>query len=60
MKGWRTVLFGVLVALTSMLASPDMQAFIASHIPGLGAVVGTLIVILRALTTSTIFSGQEK
>jgi len=60
MKGWRTVLFGVCVALTGILASPDMQAFIAAHIPGLSAVVGTIIVILRALTTSSIFTGQEK
>ena len=60
MKGWRTVLFGVFIGLTAILASPEMQAFIAAHIPGLGAVVGTIIVILRALTTSSIFTGQEK
>ena len=54
-KGWKTIIFGVLVGATAALSSPEMQAFIADNIPEVGTGIGTAIVILRALTTSAIF-----
>lgn len=54
-KGWKTVLFGVLIAATAALSSPEMQAFISNNIPAVGTGIGTAIVVLRAITTSAIF-----
>ncbi len=54
-SGFKTVAFGVLVALIAIFSSPDMQAFFAEYMPWVGGLVGTVIVILRALTNSTIF-----
>lgn len=56
MKGWKTVLFGILLALLSVLSNADMQAFVAEHLPSVGAATGAIVVILRALTSSSIFS----
>ncbi len=55
MKGWKTVAFGVIVAAITMLSGQEFQAFLGDHIPWLGALTGTIIVVLRALTTSPIF-----
>ena len=57
MKGFKTVAFGVLVALLSLLsnATPEWQAFVAAHIPVLGSITGVLVVVLRAITDSPIF-----
>ncbi len=55
MKGWKTVALGVLIADLSVFSSADMQAWFGANLPVVGGAVGTIIVILRALTTSPIF-----
>jgi len=58
-KGFKTILFGVLVAAISVLSNPEMQAFVAEHLPEVGGMIGTAIVVLRAVTTSAIFKKDE-
>lgn len=61
MKGFKTVILGVLIAAISALSSPEMQAFVAENFAGVGATLGTLVVIMRALTNSPMFSkGDDK
>ncbi len=57
-SGFKTVAFGVLIALIAIFSSPDMQAFFAENLPWLGGLVGTIIVVLRAVTDSSIFKGK--
>jgi len=58
MKGFKTVAFGVLIAAISVLSNPEMQAFVADHLPEVGGMIGTAIVVLRAITTSAIFKKE--
>ena len=60
MKGLRTALYGLVIALTAVFSSADVQAFIAEHIPSIGGAIGIGIIILRAVTSSSIFSGIRK
>lgn len=55
MKGYKTVIFGVLLAVTSVLSNADMQAFIAAHVPAIGGSIGAIVIGLRAISTSSIF-----
>ncbi|KKL25242.1 hypothetical protein LCGC14_2407310 [marine sediment metagenome] len=55
MKGWKTTVFGVLIAVLGALTSADMQAWIMENFPWVSGGLGTAIIILRALTTSPIF-----
>ncbi len=59
MKGYKTVGFGVLLGLLSIFSNPDMQAWAAEHIPELGGSIGTIVVILRALTANPIFNIKD-
>ncbi len=54
-KGFKTFVFGALLALLSVLSNADMQVFFAEHMAWIGGITGMFIVILRALTTSPIF-----
>lgn len=59
MKGFKTVAFGVALALTAVFSSPEMQAFVAAHLPAVGGSIGLIVIILRAITASPIFSKPE-
>lgn len=59
MKGFKTVIFGLALALIAVFSNAEMQAFIAENIPAVGGSIGTIVIILRALTTSTIFKKEE-
>ncbi|KKM09344.1 hypothetical protein LCGC14_1722990 [marine sediment metagenome] len=54
-KGFKTIAFGVLTAVLAVFSSPEMQAFFAEHMKVIGGSVGTIIVVLRALTDSPMF-----
>ena len=54
-KGWKTIVYGLLIAVLSVVSSNDMQAFVGEHLPAIGGLTGTAIIILRALTDSPIF-----
>lgn len=56
MKGFKTVVFGILVGLTGLLSSPEFQTFVAEHLKVIGPLLGGAIVVLRALTKSSIFN----
>lgn len=60
MKGLKTVLYGLAIALIAVFSSADVQAFIADYIPQIGGAIGFGIVFLRAITSSSIFSGFRK
>ena len=55
LRGFKTVAAGVAIALTAVASNPEMQAFIAEHIPSIGGAIGTLMIVLRMHTSSTIF-----
>jgi hypothetical protein len=55
MKGWKTVAFGIITALLAVFSSPEVQEFVAANLPEVGIFFGTVVVILRALTSSPIF-----
>ena len=59
-KGYKTLAFGVLTAALAVFSSPDMQAFFAEHMKAIGGSVGTIIVILRAMTDSPMFKKAAK
>lgn len=56
MKGWKTVAFGILVAVLGAISDADTQIWITENLPWVSGGLGTAIIILRALTTSAIFS----
>ena len=58
MKGWKTVAFGVLVAALGALSDTDMQSWVLENFEWTAGGLGTIIVILRALTTSSIFKKE--
>lgn len=58
MKGWKTVVFGAALALTSILSNPEMQVFVSENLPWLGGIAGAIVVGLRALTSSSIFKSD--
>ena len=55
MKGWKTIAFGILVAVLGALSSADMQTWIIENFEWASGGLGTAIIILRTLTTSPIF-----
>ena len=55
LAGFKTVIFGVVVAATAVFSNPEMQLFISEHIPAIGGAIGTIVVVLRAVTSSGIF-----
>lgn len=59
MKGFKTVAYGLLLALGSILASPEVSEHVGSHLGWYGSLAGTLVVVLRALTSSPIFKKPE-
>lgn len=54
-KGFKTVFFGVLLALLSIFTNEDMAKWVAENLPWVGGGIGTIVVILRALTNSPMF-----
>ncbi|KKL90576.1 hypothetical protein LCGC14_1903260 [marine sediment metagenome] len=58
MKGWKTIAFGILVAVLGALSSADMQSWVLENFEWTTGGLGTIIVILRALTTSSIFKKE--
>jgi hypothetical protein len=58
MKGFKTVAFGVALALISIFSNAEMQAWVATNLPVVGGLTGTLVVVLRAITTSSIFKSE--
>ena len=55
MKGFKTVAFGVCLALISIFSNAEMQTFVAENLPAVGGITGTLVIVLRALTGSSVF-----
>lgn len=60
MKGYKTLVFGLLIAALSVLSNAEMQVFVADNLPALGSLTGTVIIILRAVTTSPIFKKEKR
>ena len=53
--GYKTFGMAVILGLITALSSAEMQVFIAENVTWLGPVLGTVIILLRALTTTPIF-----
>lgn len=58
MKGFKTVTFGVLLALLSVFSNAEMQQFVSENLPTIGGFTGTIVVILRAITDSPMFKRE--
>jgi hypothetical protein len=55
MKGFKTIAFGILIAVTALLADETTKQFILENFGLTGSFVGGAVVTLRAITTSPIF-----
>lgn len=55
MKGFKTITFGVLLALISIFSNEEVIQFVAENFPAVGTSLGTAVIILRAVTSSAIF-----
>ena len=58
MKGFKTVVFGLLLALTAVFSDATVQAFVNEHFQAVGAAIGTIVIVLRAITNSDIFKNE--
>lgn len=58
MTGYKTVLFGVILALISIFSNADMTQFFAEHLPIVGSSVAGVVVVLRAITKTAIFQND--
>ena len=59
MKGYKTIVYGVLLAGLSVLSNPEMQAWVGENLPYVGSGIATGIIILRAFTNSPMFKKSE-
>lgn len=59
LSGYKTVVFAALVAVTGFLASPEFTQWVAENLPGVSIGLSTAIVLLRAVTSSPIFTKPE-
>ena len=59
MKGYKTIAFGLMLGLLSVFSNAEMQSFIAEYLPEVGGSIATIVVILRALTTSSVFDIKD-
>jgi len=55
MKGFKTILYGLLIAVTAVLADESVKAFVLENFEAIGASLGAGVMILRAITSSPIF-----
>ena len=58
MKGFKTIAYGLLIAGIAIFSNGEMQEYFALHIPTIGGLLGTGVIVLRALTSSAIFKGE--
>lgn len=58
MTGWKTLLFGVSTALLGLLQSAEITNIVAQHPGMITTVVGVMIVVLRFVTTTSIFESK--
>jgi hypothetical protein len=55
LSGFKTVTYGVLLALISVFSSPELQAYVGENLPWIGGIAGGVVVLLRSITDSPIF-----
>ncbi len=58
LSGWKTVTFGLILALLSVFSNAEMTAWFAENLPAVGGSVGVIVVLLRAITNSDIFKSN--
>ncbi len=59
-KGFKTFVFGAALIVLAVLGDADVQAFLADRIEWFAGLTGTLIIVLRAFTSSPMFKGGVK
>jgi hypothetical protein len=55
MQGWKTLIFGIATALLGVLQSTEITNIVAQYPGGVTTGIGVAVIILRFVTTSTIF-----
>ena len=55
-KGWKTVAFGAIVAVAGFLEGAEITSVISQYPAYVGSITGFVIMGLRFITTSSIFS----
>jgi hypothetical protein len=58
MQGFKTFAFGITLVLLGGLQSQEFTDFVAQHPGGFSSAVGTIIIVLRFLTTTSIFKKE--
>ena len=59
MTGYKTVIFGALLALISIFSNTEMQGWIMENFEAVGGLTGVAVIVLRAITSSAIFKKSE-
>jgi len=57
-QGFKTFIFGLFLVLLGGLESSEFTTFVAQHPGGFSSAVGTLIIVLRFLTKTSIFKKE--
>lgn len=57
MKGLKTILYGIAIMALSAFSDQAVADFVAEHLPWVGGGLGLGVIILRAITTSSVFAG---
>jgi len=57
--GYKTVIFGVLLAAISVFSNTEMQGWIMENFEAVGGLTGVIVIVLRAITSSAIFKKAE-
>ena len=55
MKGFKTIIYGVLIALIAVLGDDSVKLFVSENFAAVGGLLGTGVVVLRAVTNSAMF-----
>ncbi len=58
MKGFKTVVYGVLIALLAIFGDETVQQFVNENFQAVGVFLGTGVILLRTITSSPIFKQE--
>ena len=58
MHGWKTVIVSVATVLLGIMESQHVTSLVAEHPGGFAVIMGFVMLVLRWMTTSPIFSAK--
>jgi len=58
MKGFKTFGYGILIALIAVISDETVKTFVNENFATVGSVLGGLVILLRSVTSSSIFKAK--